>query len=76
MFILQLFDAGQRFMLTYLEEEDAEKEGEETGGGESGAFEREAETAPPKLKVVVCHEEGIDASDQDRCEARLSPVSS
>ncbi|XP_038067385.1 tubulin--tyrosine ligase-like protein 12 [Patiria miniata] len=61
----QLFDAGQRFMLTYLEEEDAKNEGDKTGGGDSGEAETATEAVPPKLRVVVSDEEGIDASNED-----------
>ncbi|XP_022084894.1 tubulin--tyrosine ligase-like protein 12 isoform X1 [Acanthaster planci] len=62
----QYFDAGQKFMLTYVDIEDAKTEEGKTVGGDGREMEKPpTENAPSKLKVVVSHEEGVDAMDGD-----------
>ena len=70
---MQVYDAGEKFMLTYMNadvEEEREEDNDEEQTRNKINEENTGEDKPPKLKVVVSHEDGLSSSHEDRCVSR------
>ncbi|XP_033630779.1 tubulin--tyrosine ligase-like protein 12 [Asterias rubens] len=64
----QVYDAGEKFMLTYMNDdvvEECEEDNDEEQTRNKINEENTGEDKPPKLKVVVSHEDGLSSSHED-----------